>query len=44
MSRETAEFGQKLNDLIRQTDALLEDLVVLVLVRDVKITVKMSSI
>ena len=29
MSRETAEFGQKLNDLIRQTDALLEDLVVL---------------
>lgn len=28
MSRETAEFAQKLNDLIRQTDALLEDLVV----------------
>ena len=29
MSRETAEFGQKLNDLVKQADLLLQELIVL---------------
>ena len=29
MSRETAEFAQKLNDLVKQADLLLQELIVL---------------